>query len=85
MRCRECGGYGHIQAECATYLKKQNKIVKNIWSNVSDSENSEVGDEELVGNIFTLMTTQESLVNKFQLNEFIYPSVCLTSQFSENV
>ncbi|XP_012853834.1 PREDICTED: uncharacterized protein LOC105973358 [Erythranthe guttata] len=32
IRCRECHGYGHIQAECANTLKKQGKSLATTWS-----------------------------------------------------
>ncbi|XP_012840358.1 PREDICTED: uncharacterized protein LOC105960701 [Erythranthe guttata] len=41
IRCRECHGYGHIQAECANTLKKQRKSLATTWSD----DNSESGDE----------------------------------------
>ena len=32
IQCRECEGFGHIQAECANTLKKKNKSMNSTWS-----------------------------------------------------
>lgn len=37
IQCRECEGYGHIQAECANTLKKKSKALAVTWSD-SDLE-----------------------------------------------
>ncbi|XP_019163621.1 PREDICTED: uncharacterized protein LOC109159962 [Ipomoea nil] len=38
IQCYECKGFGHIQSECATYLKRKNKTYITILSDDSDSE-----------------------------------------------
>ncbi|MCI48534.1 gag-protease polyprotein, partial [Trifolium medium] len=38
VQCHECEGYGHIRAECATYLKKQKKSLVVSWYDEDDSE-----------------------------------------------
>ena len=35
FRCRECGGVGHYQAECPTFLKRQKK---NFHATLSDED-----------------------------------------------
>ncbi|XP_050881216.1 uncharacterized protein LOC127084755 [Lathyrus oleraceus] len=40
VQCHECDGYGHIRAECGTYLKKQKKSLTATWSNESETEES---------------------------------------------
>ncbi|CAM8967800.1 unnamed protein product [Rhodiola kirilowii] len=52
IKCRECGGYGHIQAECANTLKKKNGKSLNIsWS---DDETEESTEEEETSNFVAL-------------------------------
>ncbi|XP_019189389.1 PREDICTED: uncharacterized protein LOC109183783 [Ipomoea nil] len=38
IQCFECKGYGHIQSECPTYLKRKNKTYVTTLSDDSDSE-----------------------------------------------
>ncbi|XP_019191068.1 PREDICTED: uncharacterized protein LOC109185584 [Ipomoea nil] len=38
IQCYECKGFGHIQLECATYLKRKNKTYITTLSDDSDSE-----------------------------------------------
>ncbi|XP_019190613.1 PREDICTED: uncharacterized protein LOC109185071 [Ipomoea nil] len=38
IQCYECKGFGHIQSECATYLKRKNKTYISTLSDDSDSE-----------------------------------------------
>ncbi|XP_060965625.1 uncharacterized protein LOC133034539 [Cannabis sativa] len=48
IKCRECDGYGHIQAECANTLKKK-KALATTWSDSDEEKNStasEGSDEE---------------------------------------
>ncbi|XP_060962238.1 uncharacterized protein LOC115703916 [Cannabis sativa] len=48
IKCRECDGYGHIQAECANTLKKK-KALAATWSDSDEEKNStasEGSDEE---------------------------------------
>ncbi|XP_012832499.1 PREDICTED: uncharacterized protein LOC105953386 [Erythranthe guttata] len=48
IRCRECHGYGHIQAECANTQKKQGKSLATTWrddTSESDDE-SEASDDD---------------------------------------
>ncbi|CAM8973968.1 unnamed protein product [Rhodiola kirilowii] len=52
IKCRECGGYGHIQAECANTLKKRNGKSLNVsWS---DNETEESSEEEETSNFVAL-------------------------------
>ncbi|XP_012845422.1 PREDICTED: uncharacterized protein LOC105965427 [Erythranthe guttata] len=48
IRCRECRGYGHIQAECANTHKKQGKSLATTWSddNFESDDESEASDAE---------------------------------------
>ncbi|XP_060972451.1 uncharacterized protein LOC133038346 [Cannabis sativa] len=48
IKCRECDGYGHIQAECGNTLKKK-KALAATWSDSDEEKNStasEGSDEE---------------------------------------
>ncbi|MCI39208.1 gag-protease polyprotein, partial [Trifolium medium] len=38
LQCHECEGYGHIKAECPTFLKRQKKSLAVTWSDEDDSE-----------------------------------------------
>ncbi|XP_062076044.1 uncharacterized protein LOC133780190 [Humulus lupulus] len=44
IRCRECDGFGHIQAECANTLKKK-KALEAAWSD-SDEEKSSTSSDK---------------------------------------
>jgi hypothetical protein len=44
VQCHECEGYGHIRSECATYLKKQKKVLTVSWSD-EDNSNNEMENE----------------------------------------
>ncbi|PNX60038.1 gag-protease polyprotein, partial [Trifolium pratense] len=41
IQCHECEGYGHVRAECATYLKNQKKSLTVSWSDDELSDNEE--------------------------------------------
>ena len=43
VQCRECEGYGHIQAECANTAKKKGKSFNAMWSD-EDSDGSREED-----------------------------------------
>ncbi|CAM8914236.1 unnamed protein product [Rhodiola kirilowii] len=53
VKCRECGGYGHIQAECANTLKKK-KNGKSLNVSWSDDEAEESTEEEETSNFVAL-------------------------------
>ncbi|CAM8966303.1 unnamed protein product [Rhodiola kirilowii] len=52
IQCRECEGFGHIQAECANTLKKKNSKSLNV--NWSDDETEESTKEEETSNFIAL-------------------------------
>ncbi|XP_019189509.1 PREDICTED: uncharacterized protein LOC109183937 [Ipomoea nil] len=61
IKCYECEGYGHVQAECPTYLrrKKSMKVVLT-WSDDDEPETDPGSDpDEISGNFvaFTALTT----------------------------
>ena len=47
IQCRECEGFGHIQAEYANTMKKKNKSLNATWSD-KDSDYSREDDTNLV-------------------------------------
>ena len=47
IQCRECEGFGHIQAECANTLKKKNKSPNATWSG-RDSDCSKEDDTDMI-------------------------------------
>ncbi|CAM8877475.1 unnamed protein product [Rhodiola kirilowii] len=52
IKCRECGGFGHLQAECANTLKKKNS--KSVIVSWSDTETEESTEEEETSNFVAL-------------------------------
>ncbi|KAA0043006.1 gag-proteinase polyprotein [Cucumis melo var. makuwa] len=46
IMCHECEGFGHIQAECATYLKRKKK---GLVATFSDEEDYSESDDEDLG------------------------------------
>ncbi|KAG9442463.1 hypothetical protein H6P81_018317 [Aristolochia fimbriata] len=61
--CYECGGKGHIQSECPTYLRKQN-FFSAAWS---DDDSSETDEDECNFVAFTTKVGQKSsLPSKFR-------------------
>ncbi|TYK07190.1 gag-pol polyprotein [Cucumis melo var. makuwa] len=46
IRCHECEGFGHIQTECATYLKRKKK---GMVATLSDEEDYSESDDEDLG------------------------------------
>ncbi|CAM8904112.1 unnamed protein product [Rhodiola kirilowii] len=52
IKCRECGGFGHLQAECANTLKKKNS--KSVTVSWSDTETEESTEEEETSNFVAL-------------------------------
>ncbi|XP_062086925.1 uncharacterized protein LOC133793633 [Humulus lupulus] len=57
IQCRECEGFGHIQAECANTLKKNKKGMIVTWSD-EDSDNSEEEKENVA---FTTSVSESTL------------------------
>ncbi|KAH6778082.1 hypothetical protein C2S51_009394 [Perilla frutescens var. frutescens] len=55
VKCRECGGFGHYQAECANTLKKKNKSYCSTLSE-SDYPDDSGSDEECVSNHIAFVT-----------------------------
>ncbi|VFQ68791.1 unnamed protein product [Cuscuta campestris] len=51
-QCFECGGFGHIQPECANNLKKKRQTFVSTWSDEEDDS------EEVRGNNSCAFTTQ---------------------------
>ncbi|XP_031091039.1 uncharacterized protein LOC115996034 [Ipomoea triloba] len=50
IQCRECEGFGHIQVECATYLKRKKSMKATTWSDEDCYEEAQDEDEEISGN-----------------------------------
>ncbi|KAA0033544.1 gag-proteinase polyprotein [Cucumis melo var. makuwa] len=57
FRCRECGGVGHYQPECPTYLRKQKK---NFRVTLSDEEYGDSREDDGNINAFTIRITDEN-------------------------
>ncbi|KAA0056406.1 gag-pol polyprotein [Cucumis melo var. makuwa] len=81
IKCHECEGFGHIQSECATYLKRKKKSLVATLSdeeNYSESDNEEVGmtlissntiNEEGVENVISQVPDQQAKMLNKSLNE----------------
>jgi len=52
VQCYECEGYGHIRTKCATFLKKQKKILTTSWSDDDGSKGD--GERESTKQIVAL-------------------------------
>ena len=57
FKCRECGGVGHYQAECPTFLRKQKK---NFRVTLSDEESVDSRDDDGNINAFAVRITYEN-------------------------
>ncbi|TYK01623.1 gag-pol polyprotein [Cucumis melo var. makuwa] len=57
FRCRECEGFGHYQAECPTYLRRQKK---NYYATLTD-EDSDDDEVDHGRNAFTACITEINL------------------------
>ncbi|MCH94417.1 gag-protease polyprotein, partial [Trifolium medium] len=51
--CHECEGYGHIKAECPTFLKRQKKSLAVSWSDEDDSEEETENESAKLVNALT--------------------------------
>ncbi|XP_031106191.1 uncharacterized protein LOC116010828 [Ipomoea triloba] len=60
IQCREFEGFGHIQVECATYLKRKKSMKVTTWSDEECSKETQDEDEEISGNFvaFTIAVTE---------------------------
>ncbi|KAA0065623.1 gag-pol polyprotein [Cucumis melo var. makuwa] len=57
IRCHECEGFGHIQIECATYLKRKKKGMVATFSDEEDY--SESDDEDLGMALISICTMND--------------------------
>ncbi|XP_012855510.1 PREDICTED: uncharacterized protein LOC105974897 [Erythranthe guttata] len=57
MQCRECGSFGHIQAECANTLKKKRMSLTTVWSDKEDSDEDENNKEDQTTNFMAFSGT----------------------------
>ena len=55
IQCRECDGFGHIQAECANTLKRNKKNYNASLSEDDSDDSSSESDDETIA--FTAQTT----------------------------
>ncbi|XP_019179001.1 PREDICTED: MADS-box transcription factor PHERES 2-like [Ipomoea nil] len=79
VQCRECEGFGHTQAECATYLKRKKAMSVTM---LSDDEEETTNDQldDNVGNIVAFFTATE---NQSDDNESDEESYISTDDFEE--
>ena len=57
IQCHECEGYGHIKAECPTFLKKQKKGMVVTWSD----DDSEDEGEDVTANVVKTFTVKQDV------------------------
>ncbi|XP_019167626.1 PREDICTED: uncharacterized protein LOC109163328 [Ipomoea nil] len=60
IRCYECEGFGHVRAECPTYLRRKKSMTATTWSDDEpESETADSDAEEMFGNFvaFTARST----------------------------
>ena len=82
IQCHECKGYGHIRAECPTYLKMQNKGLAITWSE-GDSESESEGESAKHVTALTSVcaTDDDSSADELTFDELAaaYKKLCVTS------
>ena len=63
-KCRKCGGYGHIQVECAN-TKKKNRSYMVTWSEDKSEHDKEVENNEHVA----FITLSKNTAGRPQIQE----------------
>ncbi|KAA0048232.1 gag-pol polyprotein [Cucumis melo var. makuwa] len=66
FKCRECGGVGHYQVECPTFMRKQKK---NFCVTLSDEESGDSRDDNDNINAFTIRITDENTDDERECSE----------------
>ncbi|XP_012841207.1 PREDICTED: uncharacterized protein LOC105961524 [Erythranthe guttata] len=87
LQCRECGGFGHIQAECANTLKKNKMSLTTVWSDKEDSDEDENNKEDQTTNFMafsgtTSMSRTEGTVATVCPTDFRYDELSLNKDNS---
>ncbi|KAA0033175.1 uncharacterized protein E5676_scaffold5393G00130 [Cucumis melo var. makuwa] len=67
IRCHECEGFGHIQHEYATYLKRKKKSL--VATFLDDENYSESDDEEVGMTLISISTIDEEGVERVHPQE----------------
>ncbi|KAA0066272.1 gag-pol polyprotein [Cucumis melo var. makuwa] len=67
IRCHECEEFGHIQSECATYLKCKKKGLVATFSNEEDYSKSD--DEEVGMTLISIYTMNDEEAAKVRVTE----------------
>lgn len=80
VQCHECEGFGHIRAECPTYLKRQKKGLTVTWSD-EDSESEEESAKCVTILTGRCGTDEESCDDEITFDEIAgsYKELCLRS------
>ncbi|KAA0062325.1 gag-proteinase polyprotein [Cucumis melo var. makuwa] len=85
IRCHECEGFGHIQSECATYLKRKKKIL--VATFLDEEDYSESDDEEFGMALISISTMNDEEAAKVntQASDQLEPMInkCLTDGLME--
>ncbi|TYK00987.1 gag-pol polyprotein [Cucumis melo var. makuwa] len=66
FKCWECGGFGHYQAECPTFLRKQKK---NFRATLSDEETDDSEEDDGFTNAFIINITKTDSIAKYEDSE----------------
>ncbi|CAM8957232.1 unnamed protein product [Rhodiola kirilowii] len=78
IQCRECRGFGHIQAECANILKKKNVMVANL----NDSESDDEEEDDETTNFTAFVATIEECSDTSESKYSRSPALCLNSMLT---
>ncbi|VFQ67323.1 unnamed protein product [Cuscuta campestris] len=65
-QCFECGGYGHIQPECANNLKKKRQTFKATWSDEETEDQSDYEESNCAFVASIYPGDEESLVEQLE-------------------
>lgn len=76
FKCRECGGHGHYQVECPTYLRR---LKKSFGVTLSDEESNGITKDEVFVNAFISIASTSERDSNYQSD------VDLNCQSEENL
>ena len=63
FKCRECGGHGHYQAECPTYLRRQKKCFRATLSDEKEEK------EEYTNAFISSISKDDSIFDNEELDD----------------
>ncbi|KAA0050329.1 gag-proteinase polyprotein [Cucumis melo var. makuwa] len=72
FRCRECGGVGHYQVECSTFLRRQKKNFQKNFRATLSNEDIDDNKEDNGMNAFTVRVTETDSDDESESSEENY-------------